>query len=59
MNLLGTVLDFTESDRDADRAVFEAAMLKRIKEGGLKMSDIIYEIYVCQREIQNLKKCCQ
>jgi hypothetical protein len=49
-----TVRDF-EQDHLADKAVFEAAMIKRIETEGYKMSDMLYELYLCQRAISQLK----
>ena len=56
MDLLNTVANYLEENEDGERAVFEAAMQERLATKGYKMSDLLYDLYVCQRQQIVLKK---
>lgn len=55
MSLLKTVCDYCEQDENAERAAFEAAMIDRIQNEGYKVSDLMFEVYQCQKDIEILK----
>ena len=54
MDLLKTVEEFAGKDRAAERATFEAAMIKKLQEEPYKMSDLLYNVYRCQRDIDDI-----
>lgn len=51
MDLLATFLHFVEANEGGERAAFEAAMEERIRTKGYKMSDLMFEVFVCQRNM--------
>ncbi len=58
MTLLRTFEDFASRSYDAvERTVFLKSMEERINdpERGYKMQDLIYDVYICQNQIANLK----
>lgn len=55
MDLLGTYAKYVETDNKAERAAFEAAMVDRLKTDGYKMSDLLYELFVCQKRVAILQ----
>ena len=55
MSLFTTVNEYCDKSDEAGKAVFFAAMTKRIKEQGFTMQDLFYEVYTCQCEIHCLK----
>ena len=57
MRLLEIFGEYCEQDDAARRAVFEAAMVKRLSQGGAgyKMSDMLYELCDAQARIVELE----
>lgn len=55
MSLANIIATFAAEGNKGDRAVFEAAMIERIKNEGYSMSDLIYEVYQCQVQISQIK----
>lgn len=56
MKLIDTFTEFTAKGDLGMRSLFEAAMTKRVKEEGYKMSDLLYELFQCQLEISSLRQ---
>ncbi len=54
--MLETVEAFCKKDDSAERAAFEAAMINKIENEGYKMSDLLYELFRCQKDIALLKE---
>lgn len=55
MDLLTTYAKYVETDNKAERAAFEAAMTDRLRGDGYKMSDLLYELFVCQKRVAILQ----
>lgn len=55
MNLLNVFADFVQKD-GAERAAFEAAFVELIETKGYKMSDLIYDVFCCQKKIAFLEE---
>jgi len=53
MKLLEMTQDFDKGDQ-GDRALFEAAMVKRIEEQGMNLMDLCYDVYCTQKNIHYL-----
>lgn len=46
--------EFCDTEDNGQRAVFDKAMEERVKREGLKVSDIVYEVFKCQQHIGEL-----
>ena len=59
MSMLETVENYfnDEDGREAERAVFEAAMTKRIETQGYTLRELMFEIYKLQLDVRALKEC--
>lgn len=57
MDLLNTYANFVQENDKGERAAFEAAMIERItkSEQGYKMSDLMYELFLCQKRVAILQ----
>lgn len=58
MSVYQTCCEFIarEKSNKIERTVFEAAMTEKIQKEGYKMSDLIYELYCVQRDLELLTK---
>lgn len=56
MSLLKIFDTFTEEQDKGKRAAFEAAMHEKITTSGYKMSELLYELFLAQEDIQYLKE---
>lgn len=57
MRMIETVSEYITVPCEAERAVFEAAMIKRIdSEKGYNMRDLLFEVYQCQTAIAQIQK---
>lgn len=55
-SLIHIVGAFTDDEEAAEKATFCKAMEERINKDGYKMSDLMFEVFVCQKQICALKK---
>jgi hypothetical protein len=54
MSLTEMFTQFVDTPEVARRAVFEAAMIKRLESGqGYKMSEMMFDLFECQRRLDN------
>lgn len=54
-SLLHIMGNFQADAEKAEKASFNKAMEERIKKDGYTVSDLMYEVYVCQKQIAKLK----
>ncbi len=55
MSLLEIVSEYCKDGDTAEKAVFDVAMKDKIEnQGGYKLSDMLYELFVCQKELHIL-----
>lgn len=56
MDLLSTFAEYAIDNDMGERAVFDAAMEKRIQKEGYRISDMCFDIYKAQRDIAILER---
>jgi hypothetical protein len=57
MELCKTFTDFVGDREEVERTLFEKAMVDRIEKGeGYRLCDLIYDVFVCQKQISILQK---
>lgn len=52
MDLLKIFGEYANKDQAVEKAAFEAAMVERLKTDPLKMSDLLFSLYKCQRDLE-------
>lgn len=54
MDLVKTIQEFTSKGDAGERATFEAAMAEKLRDTPYKMSDLLWDVYNCQRDIEHV-----
>lgn len=55
MSLYNITAAYATKDDQGERAIFEAAMEKRIVTEGYRMADLMYAVYQCEKKIEALE----
>lgn len=56
MSLTEMFTNYVDSPEAARRAVFEAAMVKRLSDGkGYAMKEMLFDLFECQRRLDNVE----